>query len=141
MKIAAITDDGQTISQHFGRARYYKVFTVDDGKLTGSEMRDKAGHHSFAGEDDQHHDHDHEHGEGSDPRGHGFGAQADARHMAMVESITDCDVVLVRGMGRGAYLAMEAAGLKPIVTDIGAIEEAVQAFLDGEIVDHTERLH
>ena len=140
MKIAAITDDGQTISQHFGRARYYKVFTIDDGKPAGSEMREKAGHHDFAHED-HHHDHDHAHKGRNDPRGHGFGAQADARHAAMVESILDCEVVLVRGMGQGAYLAMKAANIKPIVTDIEAIEEAVQAYLDGEIVDHTERLH
>jgi len=138
MKIAAITDDGQTISQHFGRARYYKVLTVEDGKVSGSEMRDKVGHHDFAHEE---HHHDHAHEGHNDPRGHGFGHQADARHAAMVESITDCEVVLVRGMGRGAYLAMEAANIKPIVTDIEAIEEAVQAYLDGEIVDHTERLH
>jgi predicted Fe-Mo cluster-binding NifX family protein len=59
----------------------------------------------------------------------------------MIEAITDCEVILVRGMGRGAYLAMEEAGIKPIVTDIEAIEEAVRAYLAGEIVDHTERLH
>jgi hypothetical protein len=27
MKIAVVTDDGENISQHFGRARYYAVFT------------------------------------------------------------------------------------------------------------------
>jgi predicted Fe-Mo cluster-binding NifX family protein len=46
VKIAAVTDDGETISQHFGRARYYKVYVVDDGTITGREMRDKAGHHT-----------------------------------------------------------------------------------------------
>ena len=34
MKIAAVTDDGKTISAHFGRARYYVVVTVEDGKVT-----------------------------------------------------------------------------------------------------------
>jgi predicted Fe-Mo cluster-binding NifX family protein len=28
MKIAAITDDGKTISQHFGRAAYYMVLLL-----------------------------------------------------------------------------------------------------------------
>ena len=32
MKIAVVTDDHQTISAHFGRAMYYEVFTVVDGK-------------------------------------------------------------------------------------------------------------
>lgn len=139
MKIAAITDDGQTISQHFGRARYYEVCTVEDGQIVNRETREKAGHHDFAHEHSHSHDHEHQHG--ADPRGHGFGKQADERHARMVESITDCEVILVRGMGRGAYLAMEAANVRPIVTDIAAIEDAVQAYIDGEIVDHTEKLH
>ena len=45
------------------------------------------------------------------------------------------------GMGWGAYEAMSSYGIKPIITDIVNIEEAVRAYLDGTIVDHTERLH
>jgi predicted Fe-Mo cluster-binding NifX family protein len=48
MKIAAITENGTTISQHFGRAPYYLVVTVEDGKVVSKEQRDKAGHHTFA---------------------------------------------------------------------------------------------
>ena len=33
MKIAVITDDERTISQHFGRAPYYVVVTIEDGKI------------------------------------------------------------------------------------------------------------
>jgi predicted Fe-Mo cluster-binding NifX family protein len=139
MKIAAITDDGKTISPHFGRARYYQVYRIEDGAIAGREQRDKMGHHDFAHEHD--HDHDHHHEGRHDPRGHGFGRGAASRHARMIEAIADCDVILVRGMGQGAYLALGEAGIKPIVTDIESIEEAVQAYLDGEIVDHTERLH
>ena len=135
MKIAAITDDGQTISQHFGRAQHYRVYTVEDGKIVHHEMRTKTGHHDFV------HAEDHSHEGRNDPRGHGFGHGAARRHTQMIEAIADCEVILVRGMGRGAYQAMEKANIKPIVTDIEAIEQAVQAYLDGEIVDHTERLH
>ena len=59
----------------------------------------------------------------------------------MVEAITDCEAVLVRGMGRGAYIAMQDANITPIVTDIADAEAAVKAYLDGDIVDHTEKLH
>jgi len=48
MKIAAISDDGTTISQHFGRAPLYVVVTVEEGKIVGQETRDKTGHHTFA---------------------------------------------------------------------------------------------
>ena len=38
MKVAAITDDGKTISKHFGRAAYYLVATVENGAITSSEI-------------------------------------------------------------------------------------------------------
>ena len=135
MKIAAITDDGQTISQHFGRAQHYKVYSIEGDEIVNRELRNKAGHQDFV------HDDDHEHEGRNDPRGHGFGRGAAGRHERMLEAITDCEVILVRGMGRGAYMALEEAGIKPIVTDIETVEEAVQAYLDGKIVDHTDRLH
>ena len=49
MKIAVVTHDEKTISAHFGRAQYYVVFTVDDGKITGQETRPKANHSQFVG--------------------------------------------------------------------------------------------
>ena len=47
MKVAVITADGQTISQHFGRAPYYAVFTVEEGQIAAKELRDKMGHRQF----------------------------------------------------------------------------------------------
>ena len=41
MKIAVVTDDHRTISAHFGRAIYYEVFTISDGKMTGRETLPK----------------------------------------------------------------------------------------------------
>lgn len=135
MKIAAVSEDGVTISQHFGRAPFYVVVTVQDGKIVAHETRDKLGHAHFAG--DPHSEEAH----GADPRGHGFDPAAQNRHARMAAAIADCEVLLARGMGAGAYYSMEQAGIRPIVTDIAVIDEAVQAFISGQIVDHTERLH
>jgi predicted Fe-Mo cluster-binding NifX family protein len=132
MKIAVITEDGQTISQHFGRAPYYLVFTVKDNEIVGKELRDKVGHRQFAQED---------HASDNDPRGHGFGAHSEAKHASMIESIQDCAAIIVRGMGRGAYLAMEQAHIRPFVTDLADAEEAVKAYIGGTLEDHTDRLH
>jgi predicted Fe-Mo cluster-binding NifX family protein len=44
-------------------------------------------------------------------------------------------------MGMGAYESMRRLNIKPIVTDIRDIEAAVQAFIEGKLVDHTELLH
>jgi predicted Fe-Mo cluster-binding NifX family protein len=59
----------------------------------------------------------------------------------MVEAIADCDVLLARGMGAGAYESIKRAGIRPIVSEIAGIDEAVQAFLAGTLTDHVERLH
>lgn len=140
MKIAVITDDGTTISQHFGRAPHYLVFTIEDGAITAHELRDKPGHRQFAQEPhEHHHDHGHDHAHGE--HHHGSGAEADRKHALMAEPIRDCEAILVRGMGRGAYMAMEAAQIKPVVTDIESAEDAVKAYIAGDIVDHTDRLH
>lgn len=150
MKIAAITDDGVTISQHFGRARQYAVYTIEDGEIISRELRSKAGHHDFVHEhgleaihvQENEHDHDHEHHHGhNDPRGHGFGKGAAKRHARMIDAITDCKVILVRGMGRGAYIAMEEANITPIVTDVESIDDAVKGYLADDLANHTELLH
>lgn len=138
MKIAVITDDQQTISQHFGRARYYYVATVEDGKVVASETRAKANHSHFAGE----HAHGHEHSQhGNHGQGHGEDAASAQRHATMMDAISDCQVILVRGMGMGAHNALKARGIEPIITDISEIAQAVDAYLAGEIVNHPEKLH
>jgi predicted Fe-Mo cluster-binding NifX family protein len=132
MKIAVITDEGKTISQHFGKARYYLVFTVENGEIVSREMRDKVGHAQFQSEGHEHHE--------SDGR-HGYGPTAEDRHTRMAGSIADCQVLLCRGMGMGAYESMQLRGIRPVVTDIASTEEAVRAYLEGIIVDHVDRLH
>ena len=135
MKIAAVTDDGQVISAHFGRATKYAVLTVENGRVVASELRAKVGHKEFQSEES--HDHEHHH----DPRGRGFGQHSEDKHRRMFAAVTDCEVLLARGMGQGAYNGMQQMGIRPILTDIGNIETAVQAVMDGSIVDHSERLH
>jgi predicted Fe-Mo cluster-binding NifX family protein len=59
----------------------------------------------------------------------------------MAEAIADCQALLCGGMGMGAYESMRARGIKPVVTDIASIDEAVRAYIEGRIVDQVERLH
>jgi len=132
MKIAAITDDGRTISQHFGRAPYYLVATVENGAIVNREMRDKLGHAHFANEPH----------EGDQPgQPHGFDPASQSRHTRMAEAIADCQALLCGGMGAGAYQSMAERGIKPVVTEIASIDEAVMAYVEGKIVDRTDWLH
>ena len=79
MRIAAVSDDGTTISQHFGRASLYVVVEVEDGEVTHTETRPKLGHRDFAGGGHGPH-------EPGEVRGHGQGAGA--RHTSMMEAIS-----------------------------------------------------
>jgi predicted Fe-Mo cluster-binding NifX family protein len=140
MKIAAVTDNGKTISAHFGRARYYVVVTVEDDVIVAQEMRPKAGHHDFAHEQGE--GSEHEHGPGREhSRGHGWGVHAQSRHARMFSAITDCQVLLARGMGAGAYYGLQEAGIRPIVTTMADVHEAVSAYVEGHLQDHPEKLH
>lgn len=142
MKIAAVTDDGSTISAHFGRATHYVVVTVEDGKVVDRELRVKPGHRDFVGEDGGEHQHDQEHGQGREQeQGHGFGRQAESRHERMLAVIQDCDVVLARGMGMGMRYNLEQVGKRSIITTVADVGEAVAAFLTDSLDDHPERLH
>ena len=133
MKIAAVSEDGVTISQHFGRAPLYVAVTVEDGKIIWREKRETMGHAQCAGEPHQAH--------GAGAPGHGFEPEAQGRHARMITAIADCDVFLARGMGAGAYASIRGAGMTPIVTDVAGIDEAVQAYLAGTLTDHVEKLH
>jgi predicted DNA-binding protein (UPF0251 family)/predicted Fe-Mo cluster-binding NifX family protein len=132
MKIAIVTEDEKTICQHFGRAPWYEVFTLEDGKITGKEKRAKMGHHNFAGQDSQH---------GVQGERHGFDPASQGRHAGMAEAIKDCQVVIAGGMGMGAYESLKSYKIEPIITDIQDIEEAVNLYLQGKLPNIMERLH
>jgi len=122
LKIAVVTDDGERISAHFGRARYYKVFTVEENRIVAEEMIPRQHLHD--------HDHDHHHG-------HGHGHHD---HRGMLQPIADCQVLIAGGMGAPAYQAAQASGLEVVLAG-GTAREAVEAYLRGELTSDPRRLH
>ncbi|MCJ7696241.1 MAG: NifB/NifX family molybdenum-iron cluster-binding protein [Anaerolineaceae bacterium] len=135
MKIAVITDDGKSISQHFGRAPFYVVITVEDGKIENRELRSKIGHDHF--QNQSHGEENHS----SQGEGHGKDALSHTKHVSMAETISDCKALICGGMGRGAYESMQRLNVQPVVTDLTDIDAAVHLFIDGKLVDRTELLH
>lgn len=131
MKIAVISDDGNTVSMHFGRAPLYVVVEVEDGRVIGREVRPKVGHHTFG---------DHPHGD-QPGAPHGYDAASQDKHSRMAGNISDCQVLLAGGMGWGAYDSLKGYGIEPIITDISSVDAAVEAYLDGSIRNLMERLH
>jgi predicted Fe-Mo cluster-binding NifX family protein len=135
MKIAAVSDDGKTISQHFGRATQYVVVTAEGEKILSKEVRQKAGHKDFAA-GGQHQGHEcgcHE--------VHGQQEGAGDRHEAMASAVKDVTVLLAGGMGWGAYESLKSYNIQPVVTDVADIDQAMKLYLAGKLPNLMERLH
>lgn len=118
-KVAFVTDDGSTISAHFGRAQYYEIVIIADGAVRERVRVPKAGHHSFG-----HHN-----------------LSEDHRHGKMVAPIQDCDILVARGMGQGAYDHLNALGITVYLTDVKTIDEALKALVEGTLQHNAKRLH
>lgn len=121
IKIAIPTDDGETISQHFGQARYFQVITLEDGQVQSSERREKASH--------SHQDHSHEHETGVHP-----GQQ-------MIETVRDCQVLITGGMGQPIYNRAISAGMTIFLTGEKRITDAVAAYQQGNLASDMRRIH
>ncbi|MDG7008852.1 MAG: NifB/NifX family molybdenum-iron cluster-binding protein [Nitrososphaerota archaeon] len=121
MKAAVVTDDLETVSAHFGMARHYLVYDIEEGAVKGREVRDKVGH---------------------GPGEHREGAETEGRlHSTMLSNIADCDVVISGGMGRPMAESIRAAGKKVFVTRVRSADDAVKALADGRLDNHLEFLH
>ena len=119
IKVAIPTDDGETIIRHFGQAKYFKVFILDNNQVLSSEVREKASH---------------QHGDHSQQGGVHPGQQ-------MVESISDCQVLISGGMGTPAFARAGAAGLQVFLTSNHLIQSALEAYLAGTLVNDLTLMH
>jgi predicted Fe-Mo cluster-binding NifX family protein len=132
LKIAVISDDGVTISQHFGRAEMYVVLTIEDGQIVAEETRPKLGHGAFMSQ--PHAD--------LDAQGrHGFGVGAQSRHEQMAGAINDCQALIAGGMGWGAQESLQQLGIEVVVTDVAVARDAALRHARGELPNLVERLH
>jgi predicted Fe-Mo cluster-binding NifX family protein len=131
MKIAIVTDDGTTVSKHFGRAKNFLVITIDNGIVIDRSMREKMNHDHFTHGEHQ------EHGHGED----GTSESSHQKHTGMVQIISDCEVLISGGMGRGAYMSLQQLNIRPIVTDLDEINQVITKFISGKLIDNPELLH
>lgn len=130
MKVAIVTLDGETVSQHFGRSPYYKIYTIENNYPVNVEMRERGTGH-FATQQQHHHSIEPDPG---NPHGrHGYGADADEKHFSMAQEIADCDVLIAGGMGQGAYENFRSAGLDVILTDHRYINDVINDFVNGKL--------
>jgi methionine-gamma-lyase len=100
MKVAVTCDDEQTVACHLGRAPLFLIYEVVDGTPVLSERRlnQHAGHSQSCSnspnEAHVHHD-----------------------HSDVLAAVSDCAMVVARGMGRRLAADMEARGITPAIID------------------------
>ena len=100
MRIAVTYENGQ-VFQHFGHTEAFKVYDVEEGKVTASEV--------------------------VSTNGSGHGALA-----GLLNEIT-VDVLICGGIGAGAQNALAEAGIKLYGGVSGDADQAVEAFLAGNL--------
>jgi predicted Fe-Mo cluster-binding NifX family protein len=122
MKIGIVTDDKKTISPHFGMARFFLVYEIQDGVVLKKEERNKFFHA-------QHRDH------------HGEATPESSVHENMLSAVKDCEAIIARGMGMGMYESINQLGKKPFITSIALVDDAARAYIEGTLDNHVERLH
>lgn len=125
MKIAVVSDNGTTISRHFGRARQYVVVSIENGQVVEREIREKSDSHSEPTAGETH--------EGQ--------ATGDPRHDAILSAISDCQVVITAVMGMGMDVRLRAAGITPIRTLTPGVDLAIEKFLSGRLNDMIDLVH
>lgn len=125
MKVAFVTEDGKTISKHFGRAPYYLVVEIEDGKVLGKELIPKGGcsHENHA---DAH----------SGPH-----LGSEKRHQDMIKQAGGCSIVVSGGMGMGAYQSLMLSGIDVYITSVESIDEAISLLIQNRLDNNLELLH
>lgn len=117
MKIAVSTDDGTTICSHLGRCESFLVFDVEAEEIRSRELRTN----SFTSHSQGHCSHDHR---------PGMGAHS---HDGIIQGLSDCKVVISRGMGWRVAEDLREANITPVVTEVESAEVAVKAYLEGKL--------
>ncbi len=119
MKVAIATDDGKTVSQDLGSAKFYLVVTVSRSKTKGRELRLKARRVPSRWDD----------GEINPVRGVG----------SFIQPVEDCQLLIVGGMSRAEDQDFKRLGKATRLTDLALVEDILAALVRGRLDDHPER--
>ena len=118
MHIAVPTNDGVSISGHFGRSAAFLVFGIENGQVVSREARPNAA-----------------------ACGDGSGDHGTHSHAGILDVLAGCDIVICGGMGQRVAEALQSGGIRAVVAGAaGPADEAVAAYLRGELSASPEGL-
>jgi predicted Fe-Mo cluster-binding NifX family protein len=125
VKIAVASEDGKTISLHFGRAKGFVIIEVENSEIKSISFApnsDPCGNHKC----DEHHGEHHSRG---------------SKHERILKNLEGVDIVIAGGMGGAIYEELKRAGKQVFVTDQRDIIEAIKLLLEGKLDNLEELLH
>ena len=122
MKIAVPTNDGATISEHFGRSADFLIFEIENGQIKSRELKKNGMEHSHAPGACDHH--------AAESKAHS--------HAGILAALDGCQVVICAGMGQRAAEALKGCGTRIVVTSVASAEAAVSAHLAGKLASQAE---
>ena len=122
MKIAVPTNDGASISEHFGRSAAFLIFETENGQIKSRELKTNGQKHAHAQGACDHHS----------------GENQPHSHAGILATLEGCEVVICAGMGQRAADALKDWGMQVVVTSVGSAEAAVSAHLAGKLTPKTE---
>ena len=108
-KIAAATSDGFTVNEHFGHAKFFRVYELDEKDYRFIEVRDAvAVTQQSLGHDT-------------------------TRFDKIIELLSDCDAVLVEKIGEGAAAYLIERGVRVFEVS-GTIDAVLTKFISDRII-------
>lgn len=115
MKIAVASNGDNSISPHFGRSAVWVVFDIEDGSVSGAEVRpNRQSHHATEA-----------------CHGHNGGPHS---HAVLIAVLTDCEAVIAGGMGWRAAEDLKKHGIEPYITEHHRTpQEAAELFAAGTL--------
>jgi len=118
-KIAVASDDGQSISSHFGKTKGFVIFEVEGQEIKGQEYRPN----TFTG-----------HARELENVGHDVD-----RHGPILSALNDCKVVISNGMGRRLYDDLCGAGKEVFITEETSVKKAIDLYLNNKLADNPDK--
>jgi len=116
MKIAIPTNDKETIALRTGKSKWFGVYQISDNEVVSVEFRKNT--------------HSHEHGHDEPKHGEGEGHHAHS-HKEIIDMLSDCDVVLLKHIGKHMKSDMEAANIRYKKVKAESIDELIRSYIKG----------
>lgn len=138
MKIAIPTDDGKTVASHFGRAGYFMIVELQDGKEIARRLSENLhsrghGHHGHHEHHEEHENHE-GYGHGWHHGNHGCGEGHHHGHEDVFASTGEIQAVIAVRIGSHMFEDLKERGIEIYLVQPGTdIDEAISKLASGEL--------